>query len=143
MRKRKWLARVLLAVVATMSLSVPVFADEPVTIDATDSTIYTKFVGYTSGFDTNLRKKEDKSFHYINNTSSLYLGVISKSSDGDNCTQGGRAVVPIGEYFIANYVKENGKNYCRLFITAAYPGTSGYASGAWSPDSVGSYPVVN
>lgn len=143
MRKRKWLARVLLAVAATMSLSVPVFADEPVAMSAVDSTIPTRYVGYTSGFETDTRLKEDYSYHYINSTSGIYLGVISRASDGTNCTQNGRAIVPLGEYFIANYVKENGKNYCKLYITAANAGTSGSARGKWSPDSVGNYPVVN
>ena len=143
MKKRKWLASVLLTMIATMSLSIPAFADEPVTLDASDSTIRTTFVGYTSGFDTDTRRKDDYSYHYINNTSGIYLGVVPKASDGTNCTQNGRAVVPSGEFFIANYVKENGKNYCKLYITAANQGTYGYASGKWSPDSVGSYPVVN
>lgn len=143
MRKRKWLASILLAMVVTMSLNIPVFADEPVTIDASNSTIRRTFAGYTSGFNTNLRRKDDDSYHYINNTSGFYLGVVSKASDDSNCTRNGRAVVTVGEYFITNYVKENGKNYCRLYITAAYSGTSGYVTGEWSPDSVGSYPIVN
>ena len=144
MKKRKWLASVLLTMVATMSLSIPAFAGEPETRTAEDSTIPSTYVGYISGFNTDIREKDNYSYHYIRNDSGFSLCVLSKSySDRVNRTQNGRAIVPSGEYFIANYVKESGKNECFLNITSAYSGLSGFASGAWSPDSVGSYPVVN
>ena len=144
MRKRKWLTSVLLAMVATMSLSVPAFAGEPETRKIRDSTIPSTYVGYISGFNTDIREKDDKSYHYMKNDSGFNLCVLSRSyPDRVNRTQNSKAIVPSGEYFIANYVKENGKNQCFLNVTSAHSGLSGYASGAWSPDSVGNYPIVN
>lgn len=144
MKKRKWLASVLLAMAATMSLSVPAFADEPVVMSAVDSTIPSTYVGYISGFNTDIRVKEDKSYHYMKNDSGFNLCVLSRSyPDRVNRTRNSKAIVPSGEYFITNSVKEDGQNKCFLNVTSAYSGLSGYASGAWSPDSVGSYPIVN
>lgn len=59
MKKRKWLASVLLTMVATMSLSIPAFAGEPETRTAEDSTIPSTYVGYISGFNTDIREKDN------------------------------------------------------------------------------------
>lgn len=121
------------------SLSLPVFAS------AHDSTIPHTFIGYSysSGLNTDVRAKEDKTWNYVNNTSGFNLWVETHATDGSNQTKGGHAIVPTGQYFITNYVKETHHDYCYLNITTANQGTSGWLSGAWSPDSVGSYPVVN
>lgn len=145
MKKRKWLTSVFLTMAATMCLSIPVFAGEPETRANTGNTqIPKEFIGYASGLNAETRIKMDESFHYIHNTSGFDLKVISKAGIGDsNQTRNGYAIVPGGEYFIANYVHENSKINCYLNIMTARYGTSGYAQGWWSPDSVGSYPIVN
>lgn len=146
MRKTKWLMGSLLSLVLVVALEVPAFAKEPETRTIEDSTFPTRFIGYStsSGYNTILRGKDDKSYHYIMNTSGFNLWVISKAGrDKSNQTIGGHAIVPNGEWFIANLIKERGYSTCYLNITTATSGTSGYLSGKWSPDSVGNYPVVN
>lgn len=144
MKIRKWLTSVLLTMVATMCFSIPAFANEAVTRDASDSKIPNQFIGYTSGVNTSIRNKDDDSWHYIYNTSGFRLWVVSRSNpDNVNRTRGSKAIVDNGEFFITNYVWESGNRACHLNITSANSGTSGFASGWWSPDSVGSYPVVN
>lgn len=145
MKKRKWLKSIALTIAATMCLSIPVFAEEPEARGNIQNTqIPEEFIGYASGLNTEWRWKLDDSFHYIQNTSGFDLRVVSKAhSDDSNQTRNGYALVPCGEYFIANFVHENSKINCYLYIRTSRYGTSGYASGWWSPDSVGSYPVAN
>ena len=131
---------------AVMSLGVSVFAGEPETRSAEDSYFPTAFIGYalSSGVNTPSRVKENGTWHYVMNNSGFDLWVISKTSDGANHTKGNHAIVPGGEWFVTNYVYENrGRTRCYLNLTSAKAGVSGYLSGKWSPDSVGSYPVAN
>lgn len=144
MRKIKRLVGVILAMAMIMSFSIPVFASEPETRSSVDSTIPRTFIGYSSGLDTGTRYKEDYSYIYISNTAGFNLKVVAKATvNNSNQTRGKYAIVPIGEYFITNSVRENGYDRCFLNIKTATVGTSGYVTGKWSPDSVGSYPVVN
>lgn len=146
MKRKKWLLGSILTMAIVMSLSVPALANNQESRSSSDSTFPSPFIGYaiTSGYKTGLREKENDSYHYIKNTSGFNLWVISEGYPGyKNVTNGGHAIVPNGEYFITNFVSEKGYSKCRLNITTASSGTSGYLTGAWSPDSVGSYPVVN
>lgn len=69
----------------------------------------------------------------------------SDNSSGTNrvaCTDYGSATVwKAGEFQIWNHVKEWGKSYAQLTGWANYEG--GHSYGLWSPDSVGSYPIIN
>ncbi len=92
---------------------------------------------------TPVRAKDNYTSHYIKNTSGFNLWVQSQTSSGINKTHNGHAIIPVAERFIYNNIKEDKYHSCKLSITTATSGTSGYISGLWSPDSVGSYPVAN
>lgn len=47
----------------------------------------------------------------------------------------------LGKYSLTNYVKENKFDYAEVRVCGT--GKTGYVSGAWSPDSVGSYTVIS
>lgn len=144
MKKAKRLMSSILALGMAIALSIPVFADEAMPMSAMDSKFPTQFISYSKSYNSVIRTKEDASYNYVNNTSGFNLWVITKAgSDKSNQTKNGHAVVPSGEWFIANYVYENGYRSCLLNVTTATSGTSGYLKGKWSPDSVGSYPVAN
>lgn len=122
-------------------MSVPVCAK-----NNTDTILPSKIVGYgfNAAANTELRRKEDSSFHYIKNNSGFDLYVRSMNGALTvNYTNGNKAIVPGGQYFISNWVYERGAQYCKLNIISAKSGVTGRVNGLWSPDSVGSYPVVN
>ena len=91
------------------------------------------------------------------NTSSVYMKLstprtVKVETQGSKYTNknfnnytcnGDYAVVKTGEWFIYNNIGERlgSGAYARLAIWANT--TAGNASGVWSPDSVGNYPVVN
>lgn len=131
------------------SLTLPVFAQGPTTRTAHDSDIPRTFIGYSynSGYNTYpVRDKDNNSYIYIYllNNSGFNLWVVAKSGSGANCMRNGNghAIVPTGQYFVTNFVRERGYTNCYLNLTTAQSGTSGYVQGAWSPDSVGSYPIA-
>lgn len=144
MRKAKRLMSSILAMGMAIALSVPVFADEAMPMSASDSSFPMTFISSAKSYDTIRRSKDNDSYVYVKNTSGLDLRVRTKAgSNGKNYTKNGSAVVPSGEWFVANYINENGYTSCYLTISAANAGASGYLKGKWSPDSVGSYPVAN
>ena len=80
----------------------------------------------------------------------LELRVISYSYSNVNRTKNGSAVIPgNSERFINNFIRERYNDHtendsrCKLSIRCNISGASGKISGAWSPDSVGSYIVAN
>lgn len=133
--------RIIVAVVMMMTC----IGALPITTYASvrDSTIPSSFVSYSQWMYTSSRNKDDYSYVYVKNTAGFdfYLQVLSGNV---NCTGSGHAIVPSSaERFVTNYVKERNFSNCRLHISSARSGVSGYTRGAWSPDSVGSYPVAN
>mgnify|MGYP004476932643 FL=1 len=93
---------------------------------------------YSTAADTALRRKEDSTSHYIKNTSGFDLWVVSKNSAGVNRTYKNHAIIPTTkEWSIYNSVFESGDQYCKLSITSAKSGVSGYVKGVWSPDCYG------
>lgn len=137
---RKKLLTLMLVLSATFATAMPVSAK-----NNNDINFPTKKIGFSSSqaFHTGYAAKEDKSSHYIKNTSGFNLLVISQAPGGRNCTNKNRAIIPTAERFIYNQIYEWGYRSCRLKITTANSGTSGYLKGCWSPDSVGNYPVAN
>ena len=113
--------------------------------NVTDTNLPTKKISfsYDTAARTPLRTKEDKTSHYLKNTSGFNLWVRSLNSSNVNCTYKSYAIVKPGEWFIWNTVKESGYSSCKLDITTATSGTTGTLRGVWSPDSVGSYPAAN
>ena len=98
---------------------------------------------FSSAAQTDLRAKEDSSSHYIKNNSGFDLWVRSLNSSNTNLTYKGRAIVKGGQWRIHNSIYEKGYRSCKLDITSAKSGVSGYLKGVWSPDSLGSYPFAN
>lgn len=143
MKKGKLLSGGILTMGLMMGLSTAVFASAPETRTAHNSTLPSSFISYSTGVNTDWRYKDDYTYHYVKNESGVNLWVVSYAPDGSDQTRGGHAIVPTGEYFVTNFVKEHGYPKCRLNVSTSTSGTTGTLKGAWSPDSVGSYPVVN
>lgn len=125
-----------------LAMSTPVFANN----HADTRLPGDKKVGfsYSTAAETGLRTKEDTSSHYIKNASGFDLWVVSKTSNNLNKTVKGYAIIPSGtQRRIRNTVKEDGYSSCKLNITSAKSGVSGYLEGVWSPDSIGSYIAAN
>ena len=138
--KKKLLTTILAASTLVMA-SVPAYAK-----NNADTKLPEKFIGYaySQAANTGVRAKEDSTYHYIWNQSGFSLWVRSMDSTGKkNLTTKDHAVIREGRYFISNQVYEKGYRKCKLNITTATAGTSGYLKGFWSPDSVGHYPVAN
>lgn len=97
---------------------------------------------------TGVEEKENSTSVYIklNTDRSVRVetqGSRNQTSNFSNYTlNASYATVKTGEWFIYNNIYERlGNSYARLAIWANT--TDGNASGYWSPDSVGDYPVVN
>ncbi len=117
---------------------------------AKDSVFPTQYISSSSYYVSKWRYKDNTTSHYIKNTSSLELRVISYSYSNVNRTKNGSAVIPgNSERFINNFIRERYNDHtendsrCKLSIRCNISGASGKISGAWSPDSVGSYIVAN
>ena len=122
-----------------MSMTVPVMAN-----NSTDTTLPEKFVDSSRHVQTGLRSKQDKTPHYVYNTSKFGYQVISYNENFVNHTVNKTATVAAGKKrFVRNTIYKDGFRKCRLDITVAKVGTSGNVQGIWSPDSVGSYPYAN
>lgn len=144
MRKVKKLMSSILAMGMAIALSIPVAADEAMPLSAVDSEFPIRFISSAKSYDTVKRPKDNASYVYVKNTSGLDLRVRTKAGlNSTNHTKNGSAIVPRGEWFIANYINEKGYKSCFLTVSAANSGASGYLKGKWSPDSVGSHPVAN
>lgn len=138
---KKKIIALLLVCMCTLVTVTPAFASN------IDSTFPSTFISNTSSYESNHRYKENSSSVYINNTSGLDLnvniyGATNISSYGANCTPR-KTIVQTGKWLMHNTVNESGYTYCYLKINANKSGVSGYLTGQWSPDSVGSYPYAN
>jgi hypothetical protein len=145
-RLKKALVVLFLTLVVGLSSAVPAFAT------ATDSTLPTSFISYSTNTTSNVRVKDNDTSVYMKNTSGMTLWVYANggskpSSVGvtysTGTTRNGHANVPAGQWLIINYINENGYGTAWLNISTASSSVSGNLSGLWSPDSVGSYPIAN
>lgn len=98
------------------------------------------------------RAKQNSTSTYVHvyNVPSVYIrtdvqGYRPSSGTGNNYwtneTIGGTVLLKKGQWFIRQLVYENGGRSARLKLQRV--STNGIVSGMWSPDSVGSYPIVN
>lgn len=143
MKKAKRLLAILGAsIIAVSALSLPVSAAN------TSDTSYTFKFDFFGKSNTGGRAKQDASSTYIKCTQLpsggfwVYVdGATSSNGSWTDRTIGEPKVTRTGEFFINQLVYENGERYARL---GGYCwGASQSAKGYWSPDSVGSYPVLN
>ena len=137
----------------SLALALGVIASGVSTIPAYAANIKDKEFNFRVGYDsttqageTTERAKEDSSSVYIkpSNYRDLCIKTFGyRNGSWNNDTKNGYAIVTKGEWLIHNYIYERGSRSAKLNITTATPGTSGIATGVWSPDSVGSYTVAN
>ncbi|MCI8282391.1 MAG: hypothetical protein HFI76_11995 [Lachnospiraceae bacterium] len=122
------------AAAITLISAIPVHA-----ANTSDTRLPSFFISYDLSATTELRAKEDKSAHYVNNTGAK-IRVRSLTVGGANLTLNGYGDVPAGEKRrVRNTIKESGFNNCKLSITTPDPGTSIRLFGWWSPDCAGNY----
>lgn len=146
MKVKKLMSKVSLAlalgVMASGVSSIPAYA-----ANTSDTPFYFSVgFSYDQAGETGSRFKENSTSVYMKSNNDLSLWVQTKgynSGRWENYTKRGHAVIGRGEWFIHNYIHESGAPSAKLNITSEKYGTSGYADGVWSPDSVGSYPVAN
>ena len=140
---KKLIGGTMLAVMAITSLAVPVNA-----ANTSDTAFNFDFSGWWYTSNTEGREKHNDSSVYVNCTQ-CPAGGFQVYVDGSNSRSGGWTDRTIrtafikqkGEYLIRNYVYENDERYARL--GACKWGANVNAKGWWSPDSVGSYYVLN
>ena len=90
-----------------------------------------------NGFATATRPKEDATSAYINHAGNVAVNVQVRSSGTNYSANGKSYYIRVGTKApLPNYVYENGKRNCYLYITPA-TGAASYLHGVWSPDSVG------
>lgn len=88
------------------------------------------------GFATETRDKTDYSSAYIYHLGAYAANVEVRSGGGNYTANGGSYYVPVGAaQYLPNYVKENGRSNCYLYIRPS-GGQYGTLHGWWSPDSV-------
>jgi len=148
MKLKKILTTLIAIMVTTSITTIPASA-------STQDNYFSFYVGwnYSDAGITSAHDKEDASYTYMYNQSTMDLwvrawGYTPTGPDGSMQwtiqTKNFYAIVPVGEYFITQYVYENGGRSEYLEITKATKSTLfDQANGLWSPDSVGSYPIAN
>ncbi len=145
---KKTIKKITLAfLTATSLLSIPF----SVSASTTDSTFSNKPVGFTfdQAYISPKRVKDNSSTVYMKSHVQIALDVrtlgsnVSTGLNGLNCTTNGKAYITKGSWFIYNSIKENGLIYANIQVSTYYKYTSGIVSGAWSPDSFGTYTVAN
>ena len=145
---KKTIKKITLAfLTATSLLSIPL----SVSASTWDTTISNTLVGFTfdEAYISPKREKDNYSSVYMKSEVQIALDVrtlgsnVSTGSNGLNCTKNGKAYITQGSWFIYNSIKENGLRYANIQVSTYYKYTSGIVSGAWSPDSVGTYTVAN
>ena len=88
------------------------------------------------GFATETRDKTDYTSSYINHSGVNSAMVQVRSSGVNYSANGGSYFVAAGtSSYLPNYVKENGRGNCYLYITPS-PALDCYMYGVWSPDSI-------
>lgn len=89
-----------------------------------------------TGFATATRPKQDATSSYIKHSGKVAARVQVRSSGTNYSANGGSYYVSVGtSKYLPNYVYENGKRNCYLYITPS-SGQSSLMYGVWSPDSV-------
>lgn len=89
-----------------------------------------------NGFATATRDKTDYTSAYIYHKGVNSAMVQVRSSGINYSANGGSYFVAAGSSsYLPNYVKENGRGNCYLYITPS-PALSCYMYGQWSPDSI-------
>lgn len=89
-----------------------------------------------NGFATPTRPKVDDTSSYINHSGTKAASVQVRSYGINYSANGGSYYVKVGSArYLPNYVYENGKRNCYLYITPS-PAQSALMYGEWSPDSV-------
>lgn len=137
MKIRKIIAAALI-MCTSITMAIPAYASSK------DSVLPSEYISSTKYVSTELRNKDNSSYHYIYNKCGIPISVLSYSQSNVNCTKNSYAVIPANsQRFITNYVYEWGYRNCRLTIRGNVGGASVLLKGVWSPDCVGSYPVAN
>lgn len=155
----KMMAIGVVAAMCSLAVTVPAFADEgtdapsapsfgessggiSLMANTTDTTFTFDLASGTTAA-TGYRAKQDTSSTYVN---AQYLGapcqLFVDGTGGVNCTVNDRAYLNrTGQFAIRQNVYEWGYRSARL--TGWRSGYGTIANGLWSPDSWGSYPVIN
>lgn len=153
---KKFLAMGVVAAMCSLAVAVPAFADEgaqapePASADEGISTyantgdtgFYFNLSSYTTSA-TEYRAKQDASSTYVyakslTNPCQLFVN----GTGNNNCTTNDRAYLNrTGEFQIYQQVWERGYRTANLAGWRSGYGT--IASGVWSPDSWGSYTIIN
>ena len=143
MKKTKRLLAILgISMIAVSAFSLPASAAN------TSDTSYTFNFNWIGQANTSGRAKQNASSTYIkcnqlpNGGFQVYVdGATSSTGSWTDRTIGQPKVTRTGEFLINQLVYESGERYARLggYCFMASQSAKGY----WSPDSVGSYPVLN
>lgn len=135
---------------AVLALSGVLFAGSLVPASAAgnidDTAFEFKFAWWNTTGNTEGRAKNDNTSSYVNCTwipgGGFRVYVDGYGSNGYvDCTVREAYIPDTGEYQVLNLVYERGYRTARLGGTKSFGNT--YASGVWSPDSVGSYTIAN
>lgn len=125
---KKMICTGIISAMLLMAMSTTAFA-------SAQDTPYDYFTG-PNGFATQTRLKEDYTSSYINHQGVNPANVQVRSSGINYSANGGSYYVGVGQSrYLPNYVKENGRNNCYLYLTPS-PALSCTLFGQWSPDSV-------
>lgn len=128
-KRKKEIGIGMTVVMLTLAMSGSVFAGE--VVDTGYSYRSTK-----TGFATPTRPKLDDTSSYIKHSGEIAARVQVRSTGTNYSANGGSYYVNVGtSRYLPNYVYENGKRTCYLYITPA-SGKSSLMYGVWSPDSV-------
>lgn len=129
-------------VLGSLALAAPAFAGN------TSNTYFTFNLPWTGAtYGTGWRAKEDSSSTFVcattvTNMCQLYVDGSRDGGSPVNCTVNGSAFLrEPGSYQIYQDVNEWGYNEARLTSWAQYG--PAIISGYWSPDSYGTYPIIN
>ena len=136
---KKLIASMLSAVMLIMSINCTAFARSH------QDSYFDFYVGPGIENHSDFRLKEDDSpvYVYLFNWGPAYVDfcVINTAFVIQNSGTGIARIYAGTKRLIHTHVYENGYSYCAL--GSSDNDCSGYAVGAWSPDSVGSYPFAN
>lgn len=138
-----------MAVTLTIVSLVSVFTGLPVSAASPNcqDTSWTFYITSSSNGKTPVRSKNNTSSVYVHVKNVPYLYISAKAIGVDNLgreyndTIGGEVKLYKGKYSIQSWIYERGRRNARLNIRKGAV-TGKYASGVWSPDSVGKYQIA-
>lgn len=96
----------------------------------------TKVYVYWNRRDTTIKKITLAPYGYNSE-----LGLYCNATDYSTASNRVYTVSNLGKYSLTNYIYELGYTYAKLYFDAA--SGSGYIHGYWSPDSAGTYNILN